>query len=168
MISSEPKEQKGFWLNVVTLLITVAALVVAVWQIHQSTEAIELARKATQVQNEIALNSMFFHDSTNVGIIEAMGSHKAVHIVNGGDFNDTQISNYLGDFHTIYNSYQYSLFTEDQLCVSFSYFIELTKSNTEVSKYAEQNGQSIVLNLLHEIVIKSSNPNCKYPVLRSN
>jgi hypothetical protein len=85
-------------------------------------------------QNNIALNTMFFNDA-NTGIIDAIESNKPILKEHKGSYTDDQLDNYLGDFDTIDQVYSEKLLTEDQMCISFSYFVVTALSNPEVKNY---------------------------------
>jgi hypothetical protein len=79
----------------------------------------------------------------------------------GGEFNNTQLDNYLGDFETIDQVYGEGLLTEDQLCMSFSYYVTATAKNEEVQKYMADNpGFFSGLKKLRVVVTNSKNKNC--------
>jgi hypothetical protein len=70
------------------------------------------------------------------------------------------LDNYLGDFETINQVYQDRLLTEDQLCVSFSYYVTITAKNAEIQKYAENYDFFGGLQDLTSAVTKSTDKNC--------
>jgi hypothetical protein len=113
-------------------------------------------------QNNIALNTMFFHSDSNNGIIDAIENGKDILKKNHGEFNNTQLDNYLGDFDTIYQAYAEGLLSPDELCTSFSHYITTANENKEVAEYIKENTKFFGgIILLKDIVAKIPNENCR-------
>jgi hypothetical protein len=111
-------------------------------------------------QNNIALNTMVFNDPTNIGIIAAIEKNQKVLTKHGGNFSNTQLDKYLGDFDTVYFVYHEQLLTEDQLCDSFSAYIEETASSSEVNSYIKQYGPYLGFQNLLAIIKTSQDKYC--------
>ena len=98
-------------------------------------------KRVAQSQNTIALNTMFFNDPTNIGIMSAI--EEGAPILEDedykGKFLTVQLEKYLGDFETVASVYQEGLLTKEQLEQHFSDYIEKLGSNREVKKYLNEN-----------------------------
>ena len=90
--------------------------------------------KVARLTNFITLTNEFFNP-TNTAIISTIEDAKPILIENKGKYTDTQLDNYLGEFDTIYTAYIEGLLTEEHLCVSFSYYADITNKNKEVIAY---------------------------------
>jgi hypothetical protein len=90
-------------------------------------------------QNNIALNTMIFNNPTNVGIISDIENNKPILQKHGGQYTSTQLDNYLGDFDTVEFAYNEGLLNQDQLCDSFSNYLDEIASSTEVQEYLSAN-----------------------------
>ena len=99
-----------------------------------STQLTELKQIATS-QNNIALNTMIFNDPDNIGIISDMENNHPILVAHGGRYTSTQLDKYLGDFDTVDFAYQEGLLSQDQLCDSFSSYLEEIASSTEAQAY---------------------------------
>jgi hypothetical protein len=95
-------------------------------------------KTVAQSQNTIALNTMFFNDPTNIGIIGAIEEGAPILKENEGQFLAVQLDKYLGDFETVASVYQEGLLTKEQLEHHFSDYIEKLGSNPEVKKYLDE------------------------------
>jgi hypothetical protein len=118
-------------------------------------------REAVSAQDNIALNAEFFND-TNTGIIADLENNQPILVENKGRYTDVQLDNYLGDFDTITDAYNEGLLSEMNLCDSFSYYIGITASSSEVQKYMTTEGLDYYSGLpdLTKVVNASKNPNC--------
>jgi hypothetical protein len=122
-------------------------------------------RRATSIQNNIALTAAFFTD-TNTKIITAIEGKLPILAENHGQFNDAQLDNYLGNFDTIESAYSDSLLSEEDLCDSFSYYVNLSNQNMEIQNYIaaqQKKDPAFLTSLTHlaSIISQSKNQNCK-------
>jgi hypothetical protein len=90
------------------------------------------SNRAARLTNFITLTARFF-DSTNTEIIDALENWKPI-LLPAGKFTEAQLDNYLADFDIIDEVFEEDLLTEAQLC-EFSYYIKLTATNKEISRY---------------------------------
>ncbi len=144
-------------LDVLALIVTVLAFPVIAFQI---VEVKQIARS----QNNILLSTMFFHDPTNLGIITAIENKRPILKTSGGEgeFTSTQLDSYLGDLETVYDVYDEGLLSEDELCGSFSAYVQEAEANTEVQEYLTKNSHYFSgLPKLFDIVDHSKNENCR-------
>jgi hypothetical protein len=88
--------------------------------------------RAARLTNFITLTTRFFNPA-NTAIIDAIENWKPI-LAPKGKFTEADLDNYLADFDTIDEVYEESLLSETQLCM-FSYYIALTATNKEISKY---------------------------------
>lgn len=102
---------------------------------------IEELKQVASSQNNIALNTEFFND-TNTGIISAIENDQPILIEDKGKYTDAQLDNYLGDFDTISDAYDEGLLSENDFCDSFSYYVQITASSSEIQKYMISEGSS--------------------------
>ena len=119
--------------------------------------------KIAKSQNNIALNQMFYGDSRNVGIIEAIENKKPILKMSSGDgqFSNAQLDKFLGDLETVRDVYKEGLLTEDELCGSFSVYIPEAEANQEIKDYLKANAKYFSgLPDLFAIVDNSKNKNC--------
>lgn len=122
------------------------------------------AKEQTSSQNNIALNSQFYI-SENTKIINAIENKKPILVSNKGSFTNSELDNYLNFFETINSAYSERLLSESDLCISFSYPIEITSKNQEIKKYISEQ-QAIDKGFfggfveLTDIVSKSKDKNC--------
>jgi hypothetical protein len=115
-------------------------------------------------QNNIALSTLFFND-VNTGIIDALETGGPILSIHEGKYTNAQLDNYLGDFETIDSAHSEGLLSEDEFCVSFSYYVTLTSQNPEVKAYLASNREQDTgffggLSDLVNVVAKSKNVNC--------
>ena len=105
---------------------------------------------------------MFYGDPRNVGIIEAIENKKPILKSATGDFSTAQLDKYLGDLQTIDDVYQEGLLTEEELCGSFSVYIQETEANQEVKDYLKANAKYFSgLPHLFATVDNSKDENCR-------
>lgn len=147
-------------LEVATAIVTIIGfpvlLVSMIFVFYQIKELKEVASS----QNNIALSVELF-DPTNTGIIYDIETDRPILLANKGQYNTAQLDNYLGDFETIDDAYRGGFLSEDQLCVSFSYYISQTASNQEVREYMRQNPDFFGgLSELNTDVAASKDTNC--------
>jgi hypothetical protein len=123
-------------------------------------------RRIAASQNNIQLSILFLRNN-NIAIIKAIernvDDHKTQILrANGGSFDTTQLDNYLGDFETIDQVYREGLLTEDEMCVSFSYYVGITAKNQEIKKYLADNADFFggVVDLA-TAVARSKDQNCR-------
>lgn len=159
MLSKEVLEKCAAIITILGFPILIVSTLFAYKQISE-------LRIVVSSQNNIALNTLVF-SSDNVGIINAIQNSKPILTEHGGKFTDAQLDNYLGVFDTIQNAYEEHLLTENELCVSFSYYIIETPKNIEIKKYISEqrsSNQDFFISLtrdLQDAVVKSKNPNCR-------
>jgi hypothetical protein len=110
-------------------------LVSLIFAAHHISELKQVARS----QNNIALSTMFSHDPTNLGIIEAIENKKPILNTVGGSFSSTQLDKYLGDLETVYDVYEEGLLSEKELCGSFSVYAQEAEGNADVQEYLKKN-----------------------------
>ena len=156
-MSTEPKgkhlEKAAYIVTIVSLPILVVSLLLGYFQLKD-------LKQAVSSQNNISLNTMFFND-TNTGIIDAIENAKPILVEHNGKYTDAQLDNYLGDFESVDQAYDEKLLTEDELCVSFSYYIASTTQNTEIKNYIASNRSFFSgLAALAGIVSESKDTNC--------
>ena len=123
-------ETLGRWAYVATIIgvpLLFGALLLAYCQMRDAT-------KAARLTNFIALTNEFFNP-TNAAIISTIEDGKPILIENKGKFADAQLDNYLGEFDTIETAYNEGLLSEEHLCVSFSYYADITNKSKEVTAY---------------------------------
>jgi hypothetical protein len=94
-------------------------------------------------QNNILLSVLFFRDANTAIIdaieINAVDGEKQILKRHGGEYSDTRLDNYLGDFDIVDQVYREGLLTEDQMCRTFAYYVTATTKNEEVNKYLADN-----------------------------
>ncbi len=156
-------ERLAAWVTIVGLPLLIASVIFA-WFLDSkvSAQLVELNQIA-QSQNSIALNTMFFNDSSNIGIINAMEDGSPILVQNGGQFSHAALDKYLGDFDTIDLVFDAHLISEDQFCDSFSTYISETASSSEISAYLNSKGNSGYFGGFEElrgVVERSQDPNC--------
>jgi hypothetical protein len=100
-------------------------------------------RHIASSQNTILLSQLFFRDA-NTAIIDAIevnaiDGKKQILREHGGQFSDTRLDNYLGDFDIIDQVYKQGLLAEDEMCRAFSYYVTVTLKNDEVKAYMTAN-----------------------------
>jgi len=100
-------------------------------------------RQIASAQNNILLSVLFFRDA-NTAIIDAIefnaiDGKKQILKDHGGEYSNTRLDNYLGDFDIVDQVYREGLLTEDQMCRTFSYYVTATIKNEEVKKYMADN-----------------------------
>jgi hypothetical protein len=137
--------------------LTVVLIFLAVWTVKD-------ARQSASLQNNIALNGQFFSQST-LKIIEAIDSGKPILKEHGGDVSPTELDTYLGNYDVIASAYDRGLLDEIDLCNSFSYYLDLTRMNGEISGYIKDqqkndSGYFEAFSDLLKVVDRSSDPNC--------
>lgn len=122
-------------------------------------------RHIASSQNHIQLSILFFRDA-NTAIIDAIelnaidGKRKILR-EHGGEFSNTRLDNYLGNFDTVDQVYKEGLLTEDEVCRSFSYYVTATIKNEEVKQYIADNPDYFDgIRDLKSLVDKSKNKNC--------
>ena len=98
--------------------------------------------KVASSQNTIALDTMFFNDPTNIGIIADIDKGKKILVENGGQFSDSQLDKYLGDYDTVNLIYKEGLLSEQQLCNSFSYYLSKAAQDSEITAYLKKPGNA--------------------------
>jgi hypothetical protein len=128
-----------------------------------SEQLTELKRIA-QSQNNIALNQMVFGDPRNVGIIDAIESKKPILNTSGsaGQFSTVQLDKFLGDLETVGEVHDEGLLSDDELCASFSVYIQEAQRNQEVMDYLKANARYFSdLPKLFAFVTNSTNKNCR-------
>ena len=133
-------------------------------QIEELTAVADDQLKIAKSQNNIALNQMFYGDPRNVGIIEAIENKKPIlkSATGDGQFSNAQLDKYLGDLQTIDDVYQEGLLTEEELCGSFSVYIQETEANQEVKDYLKANAKYFSgLPHLFTTVDNSKDENCR-------
>lgn len=100
-------------------------------------------RQIASSQNNILLSVLFFRDANTAIIdaieINAVDGKKQILKRHGGEYSDTRLDNYLGDFDIVDQVYREGLLTEDQMCRTFSYYVAATTKNEEVKKYLADN-----------------------------
>jgi hypothetical protein len=123
-------ETLGRWAYAATIIgvpLLLAALMLAYCQIRD-------ASKAARLTNFITLTNEFFNP-TNTAIISTIEDGKPILIENKGRYTDAQLDNYLGEFDTIDTAYTQGLLSEEHLCISFSYYADITNKNKEITAY---------------------------------
>jgi hypothetical protein len=123
-------ETLGRWAYAATIIgvpLLLAALLLAYCQIRD-------ASKAARLTNFITLTNEFFNP-TNTAIISTIEDGKPILIENKGRYTDAQLDNYLGEFDTIDTAYTEGLLSEEHLCISFSYYADITNKNKEITAY---------------------------------
>ena len=156
--NSDKWSKKLVQLTWVVIIFTIILVVLTVFIIRDD-------HKQAQLQNNIALNSMFF-GPINTGIIETIENKQHILLENNGKYNDAQLDNYLGSFDTIESSLDDNLLSESDFCDSFSYFINITNNNSEIKNYVstqqKQDSEFFTsLKVLADKVKNSRNANCK-------
>jgi hypothetical protein len=126
-IPTETLERCAYIAAIIGVPLFLISLVVAYVQIR---DVVRVAR----LQNTISLNTEFFNPS-NTAIISALEEHKPILIEHRGKSSDVQLDNFLGDFETISTAYDEDLLSEDDLCISFSYYAAEAAKNPEIQKY---------------------------------
>ncbi len=156
MISKEKLEKAAAIVTIVGFPVIVASMVFAFYQLSD-------LRKVASSQNNIALTAEFF-DPTNTGVIDAIENNQPILVEHKGKYTDAQLDNYLGDFETIDSVYGEGLLTEDEMCISFSYYVGATSKNQEIKTYiaGQPRGSGFFAGLaeLSAIVAKSTDQNC--------
>ena len=123
------------------------------------------ARDQISSQNNIALNRQFFTQG-NIEIINAIERSQPILLEHGGRFTSTSLDNYLGTFEVVQSSYEKGLLKEEDLCSSFSYYLELTGGNQEIKEYIMDQQKtnagffSGFLDLV-DLVLRSEDQNCR-------
>jgi hypothetical protein len=143
-------------LDVLALIVTVLAFPVIAYQLWD-------VERIARSQNNILLSTMFFHDPTNLGIINAIENKKPILKTPGGEgqFTSTQLDGYLGDLETVYDVYDEGLLSEAELCGSFSVYVQ-AEADSEVQDYLKENSHYFSgLPKLFDIVDHSKNENCR-------
>jgi hypothetical protein len=156
--SSEKYSRRLIVLTWILVIFTVVLVVMTGMLIMDS-------RQAVSAQDNIALTAEFFTD-INTKIIAAIENNLPILTENHGQFNDVQLDNYLGNFDTIESAYDQKLLSQDDLCDSFSYYIDISSKDTEIQNYiAEQQKQDseFLTSLAHlaSVVSQSKDSNCK-------
>ena len=155
-MSKEKLDKAVAVITIVGFPIIVASMAFVYYQIGE-------LKDVASSQNNIALTANFF-DPTNTGIIDAIENNKSILVENKGKYPDADLDNYLGELETIDSVYGEGLLTEDEMCVSFSYYITATAQNQEIKTYiANQPKGSGFFTGLAELtadVAKSSDTNC--------
>ena len=84
---------------------------------------INLGRRISiaQSENNIALNTMLFNDSSNAGIISSIQNNKPILVENGGSYSTVDVDKYLGAFNTVALVYRAGFLSDDHLCGSFAF-----------------------------------------------
>jgi len=122
-------------------------------------------RHIASSQNHILLSNLFFRDANTAVIdaieINAIDGKKQILRKHGGEYTDTRLDNYLGDFDIIDQVYKEGLLTEDELCRSFSYYVTATLKNEEVKQYMAKNPDYFDgIKELKAVVDKSKKKSC--------
>src|SRR5215472_899541 len=121
-------ETLGRWAYVATIVgvpLLFAALLLGYCQMRD-------ANKAARLTNFVTLTNEFFNPA-NTAIISTIEDGKPILTENKGKFTDAQLDNYLGEFDTIERAYSEGLLSEEHLCISFSYYTDITNKNKEVT-----------------------------------
>lgn len=146
-------------LTQVLVIFTVVLVLLTLFLIGITLFLIRDTRDQARAQSNVTLNGQFFttENETIIGAIE----HGSFVLQPKGKFTTDQLDNYLGEFEVIDTAYKENMLSEGDLCISFSYYTELTEKNSEVQKYIQVNqpffqGFMDVVN----IVKKSRDPNC--------
>ena|SRR6478672_951480 len=145
---------------VVTIIGFPLVLVSLIFAITLDEHQLKIARS----QNNIALNQMLYGDPRNIAIIEAIENKKAIVKTPSGDgqFSSAQLDKYLGDLQTVYDVYKEGLLSEDELCGSFSVYIQEAEANQEVKDYLKANSKYFSgLPKLFAVVDNSTKPDCR-------
>jgi hypothetical protein len=133
-VPTETLERWAYIAAIVGVPLFLISLVVAYIQIRDVV-------RVAKLQNTISLNAEFFNPS-NTAVISAMEKHKPILIENGGTLSNVQLDNFLGDFETIASAYNQDLLSEDDLCISFSYYADEAGKNAEIQKYIHRKENS--------------------------
>jgi hypothetical protein len=70
-------------------------------------------KRVAQSQNTIALNTLFFNDPTNIGIMGTIEEGAPILKEHKGEFLTVQLDKYLGDFETVASIYHEGLLTKE-------------------------------------------------------
>jgi hypothetical protein len=165
----KPEFMRYFTLERATALVTVigfplllASLFYAYRQDGLIITSVDNLQKIARSQNNIALSQMFFGNPVNLGIIEAIESKKPILKSNGGEFSNTQMDKFLGDLETVYDTSEEELLSEDELCGSFSAYVQEAEGNSEVQNYLKENSNFFTgLPKLFDKVDHSKNQYCR-------
>lgn len=122
-------------------------------------------RHIASSQNHIQLSILFFRDANTAIIdaieINAIDGKKQILKEHGGEFGNTQLDNYLGNFDIVDQVYKEGLLTEDEMCRSFSYYVTATTKNEEVKQYMTKNPDYFDgIKELKAVVDKSKKKSC--------
>jgi hypothetical protein len=156
--SSDNYAKKLVWLTWGLVALTVLLIFLTVFTIRDTHESASL-------QNNIALNGQFYA-RPNLDALFAIDYGHPILTENGGKLNKTELDTYLGAFDTIKAAYDRGLLNEDDLCISFSYYISITASNSEVKEHMEAQQKYdesffSAFRELFEMVSKSKNAACQ-------
>jgi hypothetical protein len=140
----------GLTVGLVILTVVLAALT---WWLMRD------AREQAAVQSNIALNGQFYTPD-NEALAGAIDRGDPI-LHPKGKFTTDQLDTYLGNFDEIDATYNEGLLSEDDLCNSFSYYIQITAKNAEVQKYVADNHLAPDgLTSLVNVVNNSKDKNC--------
>lgn len=141
----------------------IAALIVPVLVISAviSFRQIYELRIAVVSGGDAALNNEFFNE-TNAGIVHALELDKPILIEHRGSFSDAQLDNYLNDFNDMDAAYHDGVLTENDLCLSYSYYVYISASNPEINSYISSQGSDFYEGLsdLNSVVSASKDKDC--------
>jgi hypothetical protein len=127
---------------------------------------IDDARKSASLQTDITLNGQFYNEPV-LSVIRLIDANKPILQANKGPMTTFDLDTYLGTYEVIYSAYARHLLDEEDFCVSFYYYLNLTNKNAEISAYiADQRKTDAPDNFqgfldLVKIAAKSKEPSCR-------
>jgi len=155
-IKTETLERITYLVTIVGFPLLILSTLAAIYQIRET-------RHVVSSQNNIALNAMVFDNERNSGIIDAIENGNKILKENGGKFFDSQLDSYLGDYATVFQAYNEGYLSEEQLCVSFSYYVTAIFTNAEIQEYIHRKDNAEFfggVSELNGVVKNSKNMNC--------
>jgi hypothetical protein len=155
-IKTETLERFTYLVAIVGFPLLILSTLAAFYQIREM-------RHIVASQNNIALNAMVFDNERNSAITDAIENGNKILKENGGKFFDSQLDSYLGDYETVFQAYNEGYLTEEQLCVSFSYYVTAIFKNPEIQEYIRRKDNAEFFggaSELNRAIKHSKNVNC--------
>ncbi|MDE1924685.1 MAG: hypothetical protein KGH79_00695 [Patescibacteria group bacterium] len=149
--SSDRWSRKLVFLTWGLVALTVGVVILTGWLIKDAHDQVAS-------ENNIALNGQFYTPNSEA-LAGAIDRGDPI-LQPKGKFTTDQLDTYLGNFDEIDATYNEGLLSEDDLCNSFSYYIQITAKNAEVQKYLADNhltpdGLTALVNVVNNIKDKN-------------
>ncbi len=155
-IKTEALERAAYVVAIVGFPLLLVSTVVAIWQIRET-------KLIVSSQNNIALNAMIFDNDRNSAIVDTIESGDKILKENGGKFADSQLDSYLGDYEIVFQASKEGYLSEEELCVTFSYYIAAIFKDKEVIDFMNRKNNADYfagLYALNDKIKQSKNENC--------